>query len=101
MRPGRGDGDARRRSGRKATRATRLVTRTEPNGAADPFLSRSAAWLEATSDRVLRRKEVGRGGAKAMDVRGLRGGWLVDTKTDGTVINLPPRASALLSSREA
>jgi len=77
-RPGKGDGDARRRSGRKATRATRPATRTEHNGAADPFLSRSAAWLETTGDRVLRRQERGRGGAEAMDVRGLRGRWIVE-----------------------
>jgi len=64
-----GGGDARASSGRKAIMATWLATTTDLNGAADSFLSRSAAGLETTSDKVLRRK--GTGAAPQKETMGL------------------------------
>jgi hypothetical protein len=54
-----GGGDARRRSRRKARQATKGATTPDVSGAADPFLSHSAARLETTADESCAARSAG------------------------------------------
>jgi len=96
-----GDGDARRRSGGKASveRASKRQAEVTWRAGSRPFVRPAAGGNE--SGDSLGRQEVGRGGAKETDWRGSGGRWLVDAKTDGTERNIPPRRAPPLSSREA
>jgi hypothetical protein len=81
--------------GQEGELTTGPATTARPDLAGRSFIVSRPAPAGNESQESLGRQEVGRGGAKAMDVAGLMTRWLAETRTNGVEKNVPPRRAPL------